>query len=84
MLRIFFLVFSQLTVGGLALMRFVPAAEIGKGFFRTCAAIYLVIWILVLAGLAFSMAASTAFSSKRANSTSVIPQATAEFITMLP
>ncbi|HEX2277230.1 MAG TPA: hypothetical protein VHN13_08865 [Candidatus Tectomicrobia bacterium] len=51
MLRIFFLVFSQLTVGGLALMRFVPAAEIGKGFFRTCAAIYLVIWILVLAGL---------------------------------
>jgi hypothetical protein len=51
MLRIFFLVFSQLTVGGLALMRLVPAAEIGKGFFRTCAAIYLMIWILVLAGL---------------------------------
>jgi hypothetical protein len=51
MLRIFFLVFSQLTVGGLALMHLVPSAEIGKGFFRTCAAIYLVIWILVLAGL---------------------------------
>ena len=51
MLRIFFLVFSQLTVGGLALMHLVPAAEIGKGFFRTCAAIYLVIWIFVLAGL---------------------------------
>jgi hypothetical protein len=51
MLRIFFLVFSQLTVGGLALMRLVPAAEIGKGFFRTCAAIYLLIWILVVAGL---------------------------------
>jgi hypothetical protein len=51
MLRIFFLVFSQLIVGGLALMRLVPAAEIGKGFFRTCAAIYLLIWILVVAGL---------------------------------
>jgi hypothetical protein len=51
MLRIFFLVFSQLTVGGLALMHIVPEAEIGKGFFRTCAAIYLVIWLLVLAGL---------------------------------
>ena len=33
MLRIFFLVFSQLTVGGLALMRLVPEAEIGPGFF---------------------------------------------------
>jgi hypothetical protein len=51
MLRIFFLVFSQLTVGGLALMRIVPEAEIGKGFFRTCAAIYLLVWLLVLAGL---------------------------------
>jgi hypothetical protein len=51
MLRIFFLVFSQLAVGGLILMRLVPAAEIGKGFFRTCASIYLLIWILVLAGL---------------------------------
>lgn len=51
MLRIFFLVFSQLTVGGLALMRLVPEAAIGKGFFRTCAAIYLIIWLLVLAGL---------------------------------
>jgi hypothetical protein len=51
MLRIFFLVFSQLSVGGLALMRLVPEAEIGKGFFRTCAAIYLIIWTLVLAGL---------------------------------
>jgi hypothetical protein len=51
MLRIFFLVFSQLTVGGLALMRLVPAEEIGKGFFRTCASIYLLIWVLVLAGL---------------------------------
>jgi hypothetical protein len=51
MLRIFFLVFSQLTVGGLALMRLVPEAEFGKGFFRTCASIYLLIWLLVLAGL---------------------------------
>src|SRR4051812_13044149 len=51
MLRIFFLVFSQLTVGGLALMRLVPAAEIGPGFFRTCASIYLLIWAFVLAGL---------------------------------
>jgi hypothetical protein len=51
MLRIFFLVFSQLIVGGLALMRLVPATEIGKGFFRTCASIYLLIWVLVLAGL---------------------------------
>jgi hypothetical protein len=51
MLRIFFLVFSQLTIGGLALLRLVPEAEIGKGFFRTCASIYLLIWICVLAGL---------------------------------
>jgi hypothetical protein len=51
MLRIFFLVFSQLTVGGLALMLLVPEAEIGKGFFRTCASIYLLIWVLDLAGL---------------------------------
>ena len=51
MLRIFFLVFSQLTVGGLALMRLVPEAEIGPGFFRTCASIYLLIWVCVLAGL---------------------------------
>jgi hypothetical protein len=51
MLRIFFLVCSQLTVGGLALMRLVPAEEIGKGFFRTCTSIYLLIWLLVLAGL---------------------------------
>jgi len=51
MLRIFFLVFSQMTVGGLALMRLVPEAEIGKGFFRTCASIYLIVWLLVLAGL---------------------------------
>jgi hypothetical protein len=51
MLRIFFLVFSQLTVGGLALMRLVPAEQIGKGFFRTCASIYLLTWALVLAGL---------------------------------
>jgi hypothetical protein len=51
MLRIFFLVFSQLTVGGLALMRLVPAAEVGPGFFRTCASIYLLIWAFVLAGL---------------------------------
>jgi hypothetical protein len=51
MLRIFFLVLSQLTVGGLALMRLVPAAEIGPGFFRTCASIYLLIWVFGLAGL---------------------------------
>jgi hypothetical protein len=51
MLRIFFLVFSQLTIGGLALMYVVPAEEIGKGFFRTCASIYLLIWLLILAGL---------------------------------
>ncbi|HXH10109.1 MAG TPA: hypothetical protein VNP04_10165 [Alphaproteobacteria bacterium] len=51
MLRIFFLVFSQLTIGGLALMNVVPAAEIGKGFFRTCASIYLLIWLLILVGL---------------------------------
>jgi hypothetical protein len=51
MLRIFFLVVSQLTVGGLALMSLVPATEIGPGFFRTCASIYLLIWLCVLAGL---------------------------------
>jgi len=32
----FFLVFSQLTVGGLALMHLVPASEIGPGFFGLC------------------------------------------------
>jgi hypothetical protein len=51
MLRIFFLVFSQLTIGGLALMSLVPAADIGKGFFRTCASIYLLTLLFVLAGL---------------------------------
>jgi hypothetical protein len=51
MLRIFFLVLSQLTVGGLAMMRLVPAAQIGPGFFRTCGAIYLLIWVFGLAGL---------------------------------
>jgi hypothetical protein len=51
MLRIFFLVFSQLTVGGLAMLHVVPAQEIGKGFFRTCASIYLLLWLLILAGL---------------------------------
>ena len=51
MLRIFFLVFSQLTVGGLASTTVVPAAEIGKGFFRTCASIYLLILLFVLAGV---------------------------------
>jgi hypothetical protein len=51
MLRIFFLVFSQLTIGGLAVMHVVPAEAIGKGFFRTCASIYLLIWLLILAGL---------------------------------
>ena len=51
MLRIFFLVFSQLTIGGLAMMTVVPAESIGKGFFRTCASIYLLIWLLILAGL---------------------------------
>ena len=33
MLRIFFLVFSQLTVGGLALMRLVPMRRSVQGFF---------------------------------------------------
>jgi hypothetical protein len=51
MLRIFFLVFSQLTVGGVALMRLVPEMDIGPGFFRTCASIYLLVWVCVLAGL---------------------------------
>ena len=32
-------------------MRLVPEAEIGPGFFRTCASIYLLIWVCVLAGL---------------------------------
>jgi hypothetical protein len=54
MLRIFFLVFSQLAVGGLAAMCLVPEAEIGKGFYRTCASIYLLIWVLVFAGLEWS------------------------------
>ncbi len=51
MLRIFFLVLSQLSVGGFALLSLVPLAEIGKGFFRTCALIYLLIMALVLVGL---------------------------------
>jgi DMSO reductase anchor subunit len=51
MLRIFFLVLSQLTVGGFALLSLVPLRQIGKGFFRTCALLYLLIMALVLAGL---------------------------------
>ena len=52
MLRIFFLVLSQLSVGGFALLSLVPLPEIGKGFFRTCALIYLLVAALILGGLA--------------------------------
>ncbi|MGH8060281.1 MAG: hypothetical protein ACREOH_24095 [Candidatus Entotheonellia bacterium] len=51
MLRIFFLVFSQLAVGGLTLLTLVPLREIGKGFFRTCGVLYLLVTVIVLVGL---------------------------------
>jgi hypothetical protein len=51
MLRIFFLVLSQLSVGGLALLIFVPLREMGKGFFRTCGLIYLLLSGVILGGL---------------------------------
>lgn len=51
MLRIFFLVVSQLAVGGLALLTLVPLREIGKGFFRTCGLLYLLLTVIVLGGL---------------------------------
>lgn len=54
MLRIFFLVFSQLAVGSFALLSIVPLLEIGKGFFRTCALLYLLIMIVVLWGLSWT------------------------------
>jgi hypothetical protein len=51
MLRIFFLVLSQLSVGGLALLILVPLREIGKGFFRICGLIYLLLSGVILGGL---------------------------------
>ena len=52
MLKIFSLVFSQICIGGLALLPLVPAKEIGEGFFKFMGGLYLVIMVLVLgAGL---------------------------------
>ena len=54
MLHIFFLVLSQLAVGSFALLNLIPLPEIGKGFFRTCALLYLLLIALILAGLAWT------------------------------
>ncbi|MBI3328958.1 MAG: hypothetical protein HYZ81_19920 [Nitrospinae bacterium] len=54
MLHIFFLVLSQLSVGGFALLSLIPPLAIGKGFFRTCAVLYLLLMAFILAGLAWT------------------------------
>ena len=46
MVHIFYLVFSQLAVGGLGLLLLVPKGLVGRGFFRLMGAIYLLIMIL--------------------------------------
>ena len=48
MLKIFSLVFSQICIGGLALLPLVPSKEIGEGFFKFMGGLYLAIMALVL------------------------------------
>jgi len=55
----FFLVFSQLTVGGLGVNAPGSGGGDGAGFFRTCASIYLLIWVCVLAGLEWARPGSS-------------------------
>jgi len=43
MLKIFFIVFSQICIGGVALLPLVPSKEIGEGFFKFMGALYLVL-----------------------------------------
>jgi hypothetical protein len=43
MVLIFYLVFSQLAVGGLALLLIIPTSLVGRGFYRLMGAIYLLI-----------------------------------------
>ncbi|MCZ6676707.1 MAG: hypothetical protein O7E52_05585 [Candidatus Poribacteria bacterium] len=45
MVRIFYLVFSQLAVGGLGLLLLIPKDLVGRGFYRLMGAIYLLIII---------------------------------------
>ena len=46
MIRIFYLVFSQLTIGGFALLLFVPKGLVGRGFYRLMGGIYLLAVVL--------------------------------------
>ena len=55
MIHIFYLVFSQLAVGGFGLLLIVPKGLVGRGFFRLMGAIYLFVMILTrFANLAIS------------------------------
>jgi hypothetical protein len=49
MLKIFFIVFSQICIGGVALLPLVPSKEIGEGFFKFMGGLYLVLMGLALA-----------------------------------
>ena len=46
MIHIFYLVFSQLAVGGLGLLLIVPKGLVGRGYFRLMGTIYLLVMIL--------------------------------------
>ena len=55
MVLIFYIVFSQLAVGGLALLLLIPKNLVGRGFYRLMALIYLLIMVLArCANLAIS------------------------------
>ena len=55
MIHIFYLVFSQLAVGGLGLLLIIPKGLVGRGFFRLMGTIYLLVMILTrLANLAIN------------------------------
>ena len=45
MLLIFYIVFSQLAVGGLALLLIIPKDLVGRGFYRLMGLIYLLVMI---------------------------------------
>ena len=55
MIHIFYLVFSQLAVGGLGLLLIIPKGLVGRGFFKLMGTIYLLVMILTrLANLAIN------------------------------
>ncbi len=55
MVLIFYIVFSQLAVGGLALLLIIPKDLVGRGFYRLMALIYLLVMVLArCANLAIS------------------------------